>query len=59
MLIYVSCETRVGVVGVCLKECVTSTRTKVFRINQKFIKVLKCSAKFKCRPVDKIRWYWV
>jgi len=37
----------------------TSTRTKVFRFNKKFIKVLKCSAKFKCRPVGKIRWHWV
>ena len=47
----------------CLSEGMhdfrTSTHTKVFRFNQKFIKVLKCSAKFKCRPVGKIRWYWV
>jgi len=50
-------------VGLSLKECVTSglahdTRTKVLRFNQKFIKVLKCSAKFQCRPAGKIRWYW-
>jgi len=36
-----------------------STRTKVFRFNQKFINVFKCSPKFKCRPVGKIWWYWV
>jgi len=42
-----------------MRDFRTSTRAKVFRFNQKFIKVLKCSAKFKCRPVGKIRWYWV
>ena len=42
-----------------MRDFRTSTRTKVFRFNQKFIKVFKCSAKFKCRPVGKIRWYWV
>ena len=42
-----------------MRDFRTSTRTKVFRFNQKFIKVLKCSAKFKCRPVGKIWWYWV
>jgi len=41
-----------------MRDFRTSTRTKVFRFNQKFIKVLKCSAKFKCRPVGKFRWYW-
>jgi len=42
-----------------MRDFRTSTRTNVFRFNQKFIKVFKCSAKFKCRPVGKIRWYWV
>ena len=42
-----------------MRDFRTSTRTKVFRFNQKFIKVLKCSAKFKYRPVGKIRLYWV
>ena len=42
-----------------MRDFRTSTRTKVFRFNQKFIKVLKYSAKFKCRPVGKIRWCWV
>ena len=42
-----------------MRDFMTSTRTKVFSFNQKFIKVLKCSAKFKFRPVGKIRWYWV
>ena len=42
-----------------MRDFSTSTRTKVFRFNQKFIKVFKRSAKFKCRPMGKIRWYWV
>jgi len=40
-----------------MRDFRTSTRTKVFSFNQKFINVLKCSAQFKCRPVGKIRWY--
>jgi len=39
-----------------MRDFRTSTRTKVFRFNQKFIIVLEWSAKFKCRPVGKIRW---
>jgi len=26
--------------------------------NQKISEVLKCNAKFQCRTVAKVRWYW-
>ena len=39
-----------------MRDFWTSTRTKVFRFNQKFRNVLKCCSKFQCRPVGKIRW---
>ena len=37
-----------------MRDFWTSTRTRVFRFSQKIWNVLKWSAKFQCRPVDKI-----